>query len=105
MSDDNATPLDPAERATKVDEMLRRVAEAVQDTRVLEAMRAVPRELFVPRRLRRYAYEDGALAIGEDQTISQPLIVGVMTEALRLEGHEHVLEVGTGSGYQAAILA
>jgi protein-L-isoaspartate(D-aspartate) O-methyltransferase len=55
--------------------------------------------------MRRYAYEDAALPIGEGQTISQPLIVGVMTEALSLDGDEHVLEIGTGSGYQAAILA
>jgi len=85
--------------------MLARVAEAVRDARVIEAMRAVPRAEFVPPDLRPYAYEDAALPIGYGQTISQPLMVGVMTEALRLEGHERVLEVGTGSGYQAAILA
>jgi protein-L-isoaspartate(D-aspartate) O-methyltransferase len=96
---------DPAERAAKVAAMVDRVADAVSDPRVLEAMRVIPRDAFVPPQMRRYAFEDAALGIGEDQTISQPLIVGVMTEALRLQGHEHVLEVGTGSGYQAAILA
>jgi protein-L-isoaspartate(D-aspartate) O-methyltransferase len=88
-----------------LDAMLERVAEAVEDPRVLDTMRAVPREEFVPPEVRRYAYEDAALPIGHDQTISQPLIVGVMTEALALNGDEQVLEVGTGSGYQAAILA
>jgi protein-L-isoaspartate(D-aspartate) O-methyltransferase len=85
--------------------MLEHVAAAAHDPRVLEAMRAVPREEFLPPEMRRYAYEDSALPIGHDQTISQPLMVGVMTEALALTGDEHVLEVGTGSGYQAAILA
>jgi protein-L-isoaspartate(D-aspartate) O-methyltransferase len=88
-----------------LDAMLERVAEAVEDPRVLDTKRAVPREEFVPPEVRRYAYEDAALPIGHDQTISQPLIVGVMTEALALNGDEQVLEVGTGSGYQAAILA
>ena len=85
--------------------MLRRVAEDVRDERVLRAMRAVPREQFVPASQRHAAYEDAAIAIGEQQTISQPLIVGMMTEALALAGEEHVLEIGTGSGYQAAVLA
>ncbi len=85
--------------------MIRTVARVVRDERVIEAMRAVPRDEFVPPRVRRYAFEDHALPIGEGQTISQPLIVGMMTEAAHLDGHEHVLEVGTGSGYQAAILA
>ena len=98
------TPSDDSHRAA-VEEMLQHVAKAVHDHRVLKAMRAVPREEFVPPKVRRYAYEDAALPIGEGQTISQPLIVGIMTEALALEGDEHVLEIGTGSGYQAAILA
>jgi protein-L-isoaspartate(D-aspartate) O-methyltransferase len=77
----------------------------VHDERVLAAMLEVPRELFVDRSLTRQAYADLALPIGMGQTISQPLIVALMTQALRLSGHERVLEIGTGSGYQAAILA
>jgi protein-L-isoaspartate(D-aspartate) O-methyltransferase len=88
-----------------VERMLRRIAEEVADERVLRAMREVPREEFVPAEVRGYAYEDAALAIGEGQTISQPLIVGMMTEAMALRGDERVLEIGTGSGYQAAVLA
>lgn len=84
--------------------MLRHIAEDVSDERVLEAMAAVPRDAFVPPRQRREAYDDRALAIGYAQTISQPLIVAIMTEALELQGDERVLEIGTGSGYQAAIL-
>ena len=91
--------------ASAVDRMLQIVADAVQDPRVIAAMRAVPREQFVPRRERPRAYADAALDIGQRQTISQPLIVGMMTEALELQGDEHVLEIGTGSGYQTAILA
>jgi protein-L-isoaspartate(D-aspartate) O-methyltransferase len=72
---------------------------------VLSAMRKVPRHLFVPEDMKPYAYEDRALPIGEDQTISQPYIVALMTELLGLKGGEKVLEIGTGSGYQAAILA
>ena len=77
----------------------------VVDERVLAAMDSVPRELFVPERLRRRAYEDAALPIGEGQTISQPYMVARIAEALALTGDEHVLDVGTGSGYQAAVLA
>jgi len=73
--------------------------------RVLEAMARVPRELFVPPELTSSAYYDGPLPIGQGQTISQPLIVAMMTEALTLEGAEKVLELGTGSGYQTAILS
>jgi protein-L-isoaspartate(D-aspartate) O-methyltransferase len=87
------------------DRLVAHVARTVRDRRVLEAIRAVPREQFVPHHLRGHAYEDTALGIGEGQTISQPTIVAVMTEALALRGDEHVLEVGTGSGYQAAVLA
>lgn len=80
-------------------------ARGIIDGRVLRAMAVVPRELFVPERLREYAYEDGALPIGHGQTISQPFIVATICELLRLEGDERVLDVGTGSGYQAAVLA
>lgn len=76
----------------------------ISDPRVLEAMRRVPRELFVPDAERGAAYYDGALPIGEGQTISQPYVVAHMTETLRLQGSEKVLEIGTGSGYQAALL-
>jgi protein-L-isoaspartate(D-aspartate) O-methyltransferase len=77
----------------------------VRDPRVLAAMRKVPRQLFVPPSLADEAYDDHPLPIGEGQTISQPYIVALMTELLRLKGGERVLEVGTGSGYQAAVLA
>lgn len=75
------------------------------DPQVLDVMGRVPRERFVPESQREAAYYDGALPIGEGQTISQPFVVAHMTEMLRIQGHEKVLEVGTGSGYQAAILA
>jgi protein-L-isoaspartate(D-aspartate) O-methyltransferase len=77
----------------------------VTDQRVLAAMRKVPRHLFVPEVLRNDAYEDFPLPIGEGQTISQPYIVARMTELLALKGNEKVLEIGTGSGYQAAVLS
>lgn len=80
-------------------------ARGVKDDKVLEAMRKVPRHLFVPENMKLYAYRDEPLVIGEGQTISQPYIVAYMTEALQLKGHERILEVGTGSGYQAAVLA
>lgn len=80
-------------------------ARGVRDDKVLEAMKKVPRHLFVPRDLVEEAYEDHPLSIGKGQTISQPYMVALMTEALELEGDEKVLEVGTGSGYQTAILA
>jgi protein-L-isoaspartate(D-aspartate) O-methyltransferase len=76
----------------------------IRDERVLEAMRAVPRHLFVPGEIRDLAYADAPLPIGQRQTISQPYIVALMTELLDLKGDEKVLEIGTGSGYQAAIL-
>ena len=76
----------------------------IHDSRVLDAMRRVPRHLFVPPDLRSRAYQDGPLPIGLGQTISQPYIVAAMTEMLELKGHENVFEVGTGSGYQAAVL-
>jgi protein-L-isoaspartate(D-aspartate) O-methyltransferase len=77
----------------------------VRDERVLEAMQRVPRELFVPPPLRDRAYDDAALPIGQGQTISQPYMVARICEALSLRGNERVLDVGTGSGYQAAVLA
>ncbi|HEY1120476.1 MAG TPA: protein-L-isoaspartate(D-aspartate) O-methyltransferase [Haloferula sp.] len=77
----------------------------VKDPRVLEAMRKVPRHEFVPEDERHEAYDDRPLPIGHGQTISQPYIVALMTEALGLKGTEKVLEVGTGSGYQAAVLS
>ena len=77
----------------------------IDDERVLAAMSEVPRELFVPEDVRREAYADGALPIGEGQTISQPWIVAFMTQMLGLQGDEKVLEVGAGSGYAAAVLA
>jgi protein-L-isoaspartate(D-aspartate) O-methyltransferase len=80
-------------------------ARGVKDQLVLDAMRKVPRHLFVSEGLRDIAYTDGPLPIGEEQTISQPYIVALMTELLSLKGGEKVLEIGTGSGYQAAILA
>jgi protein-L-isoaspartate(D-aspartate) O-methyltransferase len=92
-----------AQRAEMVEWQLRR--RGIRDQRVLDAMAAVPRELFVPQRYRRRAYADSALPIGHGQTISQPWIVAAICEALALQGSERVLEVGTGSGYSAAVLA
>lgn len=80
-------------------------ARDVRDARVIRAMEKVPRHLFVPDRLRYQAYSDEPLPIGEGQTISQPYIVAYMTEQLGLKGDERVLEIGTGSGYQTAVLA
>jgi protein-L-isoaspartate(D-aspartate) O-methyltransferase len=86
-----------------VERQLRR--RGIDDVRVLAAMNAVPRELFLPPDQRRRAYRDGALRIGEGQTISQPWIVACMAQLLELRGDETVLEVGTGSGYAAAVLS
>jgi protein-L-isoaspartate(D-aspartate) O-methyltransferase len=86
-----------------VERQLRR--RGISDERVLAAMARVPRELFLPERLRTYAYDDGALPIGHRQTISQPFVVATICSLLALEGEERVLDVGTGSGYQAAVLA
>ena len=77
----------------------------IKDQRVLAAMARIPRERFVPPESQHFAYEDRPLPIGLDQTISQPFIIALMTQALELTGKEKVLELGTGSGYQAAILA
>lgn len=80
------------------------ISRGIRDPRVLGALREIPRHRFVPASLRPRAYEDCPLPIGEGQTISQPYIVAEMTESLSLEGTEKVLEIGTGSGYQTAIL-
>ena len=85
--------------------LLESLRQSVQDERVLQAMERVPREFFVPEEYRSQAYEDIPLPIGEGQTISQPFIVALMTSALELRETDKVLEVGTGSGYQAAVLA
>ncbi len=92
-----------AQRATMVETQL--VPRNIYDRSTLSAMSKVPRHEFVPADLRRYAYSDGPLSIGRGQTISQPFIVAYMTQALRLKPNSKVLEIGTGSGYQAAILA
>jgi len=91
------------DRTRMVDEQIAR--RGIADERVLAAMRRVPRHLFVDEALRDRAYGDHALPIGEEQTISQPYIVALMTSLLRLTGQEKVLEIGTGSGYQTAVLA
>ena len=90
-------------RASMVEQHI--AARGVEDERVLEAMRQVGRELFLPKSLREFAYEDSPLPIGDGQTISQPYIVAFMAEALTLKGDEKVLEIGTGSGYAAAVLS
>ena len=87
------------------DSLIRSLDHEIADKRVVEAMKRVPREAFVPPELRAAAYEDRPLGIGFGQTISQPFIVALMIQALELRGDEKVLEVGTGSGYVAAILA
>lgn len=92
-----------AERRQMVETQI--AARGVKNADVLEAMRAVPRHWFVPEKVAARAYDDTALPIGEDQTISQPFIVALMTEALGLTHESKVLEIGTGSGYQAAVLA
>ena len=99
-----APAADPvAARERMVERQLRR--RRITDERVLAAMARVPRHLFVPEHLRHLAYEDGALPIGQGQTISQPYIVATICSLLQLSGTERVLDVGTGSGYQAAVLA
>jgi protein-L-isoaspartate(D-aspartate) O-methyltransferase len=81
------------------------IPRGIKDERVIETMRKIPRHLFVGESMQHRAYDDMALSIGEGQTISQPYMVAVMTELLGLEGEEKVLEIGTGSGYQTAIIA
>jgi len=102
----NLTSLRSARQIERLD-MVRSQIEprGIRDPRVLEAMRSVPRELFLASTTQRDAYEDRALPIGYGQTISQPFIVAYMTEVLEVEAHHRVLEIGTGSGYQTAILA
>jgi protein-L-isoaspartate(D-aspartate) O-methyltransferase len=87
------------------DALVKSLRWEIQDERVLSGFARVPRECFVPLEMRRYAYDDRPLPIGHGQTISQPLMVAIMTQALKLKGDEKVLEIGTGSGYQAALLA
>ena len=98
---------DGLERADERLKMVREQIErrGIEDALTLKAMRTVPRHLFVPKNLQRYAYDDRPLSIGHGQTISQPYIVAYMTELLRPKPGMRVLEVGTGSGYQAAVLA
>jgi protein-L-isoaspartate(D-aspartate) O-methyltransferase len=91
-----------AARRAMVDDLRR---HGIRDARVLAAMEAVPRHLFVPENLRPMAYKDEPLPIGEGQTISQPYVVAYMSQLLELRGNEKVLEIGTGSGYQTAVLA
>lgn len=85
--------------------LIEKLSSEINDKRVLAAMSRLPREIFVPPESRRMAYEDRPLPIGCEQTISQPYIIALMTQALELTGSEKVLEIGTGSGYQTAILA
>ncbi|MGH3997178.1 MAG: protein-L-isoaspartate(D-aspartate) O-methyltransferase [Pseudonocardiaceae bacterium] len=98
-----AAQVEPSDRLAMVDRQI--AARGVRDSRVLDAMRTVPRHEFVPREQMHRAYEDRALPIGEGQTISQPYIVALMTELLDVQPGETILEVGTGSGYQAAVAA
>ncbi|MBK5232624.1 MAG: protein-L-isoaspartate(D-aspartate) O-methyltransferase [Thermoleophilia bacterium] len=87
------------------DELLRQLSFVIEDQRVLDAMRIVPREVFVPGYLREWAWDNEPQPIGNEQTISQPLVVARMCELLELEGDETILDVGGGSGYHAALLA
>jgi protein-L-isoaspartate(D-aspartate) O-methyltransferase len=102
---------EPEDKNLKYTEYRHRMVETqierrhITDRQVLEAMRTVPRHLFVPKEYRSEAYRDGPLPIGKGQTISQPYIVAIMTELLALDSTSKVLEIGTGSGYQAAVLA
>lgn len=101
-------PSEPARRAMVQDQIASSMLDGripVKDPRVLEAMRRVRRHAFVPAQVREHAYDDSPLPIGYGQTISQPYIVGLMTELLELKPGQRVLEIGTGSGYQAAVLA
>lgn len=99
--------LDEEEYVTRREAMVSEqiIPRGIIEPRLIEAMRTVPRHLFVPAGYRRYAYSDHPLPIGEGQTISQPYMVALMTNLLQLTGKEKVLEIGTGSGYQAAILS
>ena len=100
----SSSPMDlEKQRERMVEEQLRR--RGIADSRVLAAMREIPREAFVPESEKRSAYYDGALPLFHGQTISQPLMVAMSVEALQLKGDETVLEIGAGSGYQAAVLS
>jgi protein-L-isoaspartate(D-aspartate) O-methyltransferase len=103
LSPSPATEAFEAEREAMVREQLQ--ARDIRDARVLEAMRRVPRDRFVPEPFRRHAYSDEPLPIGRGQTISQPYVVAFMAAALKLRGEERILEVGSGSGYAAAVLS
>lgn len=102
-SRDDRDSLDARRRKMMVEQQVR--ARGIADKLVLDAMERVPRHEFVPGNLRELAYRDGPLPIGKDQTISQPYMVGVMSESLQLQPGMKVLEIGTGSGYQTAVLA
>ncbi len=106
-SDEDDAPDEPASRAEERQRMVQQQIEArgVDDERVLSAMRAVPRHRYVPEQIRQRAYEDSPLPIGLNQTISQPYIVALMSQLLDTSPGDRVLEIGTGSGYQAAVLA
>ena len=101
------TPITAGDFGAQRDRMVKEqiAGRGVTDARVLAAMRSVPRHEFVPNRFRAEAYNDGPLPIGHDQTISQPYVVALMTEELRPQPQHRVLEIGTGSGYQAAVLS
>jgi len=102
---ESGPPTDPYERV-RVEMVERQIASrGVSDTRILDAMRRVPRHAFVPPESVEHAYEDHAMPIGQGQTISQPYMAAVMTQLLKLEPSDRVLEIGTGSGYQTAILS
>ena len=91
------------ERERMIEEQI--ISRGIKDIRVIDAMRKIPRHIFVSKEFEAEAYSDGPTSIGYEQTISQPYIVALMSEALELKGEEKVLEIGTGSGYQAAILS
>ncbi len=104
-ANDSGFAQDPFARSREHMVVTQIIARGITDSSTLRAMRSVPRHKFVPPDRASYSYEDGPLSIGYDQTISQPYIVAFMTEAVRPRKGQRVLEVGTGSGYQAAILA
>lgn len=107
LSVENIFASEPDKTVSQREKMVRRqlIVRGIRDRRVLEAMKKIPRHLFVDESLKGKAYGDHPLPIGEGQTISQPYVVAWMTEALKLNSSDRVLEIGTGSGYQAAVLA